>query len=123
MPFVSSHRGYLFSVLAFGNVLRILLLRIHSSCIYLIPLWLISYESWLPVSVFSSRFLHGRIHVLRILLSRIPVFRTCSQWHFTYPALTDTIPLYISLPVFSRLFLLIHPAFSSERIHFLCILL
>ena len=45
MPFVSSHRGYLFSVLAFGNVLRILLLRIHSSCIYLIPLWLISYES------------------------------------------------------------------------------
>ena len=60
-----------------------------------------------PVHDFPS-VRHGRIHPLRILPCRIPVFRACSRQRSTFPALTDTyppyqampdtIPLYISLP-------------------------
>ena len=39
-----------------------------------------------------------RIHALRILLCRIPLFHSSSTQYFAYPALTETLPSYLSLP-------------------------
>ena len=39
-----------------------------------------------------------RIHALRILLCRIPLFHSSSTQYSAYPALTETFPSYLSLP-------------------------
>ena len=47
-----------------------------------------------------------RIHALRILLCRIPLFHSSSTQYFAYPALTETLPSYLSLPAVA--FVILH---------------
>src|ERR1700684_1383824 len=49
-----------------------------------------------------------RIHALRILLCRIPLFHSSSTQYSAYPALTETFPSYLS-----------HPAVACVILHIL----
>jgi hypothetical protein len=60
------------------------------------------------------------LHALRILPCRIPFFHSSSMQYSTYPALTDTMHLYLSLPAVACMThtLSSHPlAFRHGRIH------
>ena len=108
-------RKYHYTIWLKCNKLRGVLRSLMETCSYLYSLenhfsHVSTYilQLWPDTCFLYISFSFCRIHALRLLLCRIPLFHSSSTQYSAYPALTETLPSYLSLPAVACMILHIH---------------